>query len=86
MTFEDNLDYKGDLPGTAYIDFKTTAPTDSCFDPEQENMFVVSYVIILAFHPKLKLDRVIIQRSFGHSLEQLATIDYLTNDQVPFVD
>ena len=81
VTFEDNLGYKGDLPVVAYIDFETTAPTDSCFDPEQKKMFVVSYVIILAFHPKLKMDRVIIQRSFGHSLEQLATIDYLTNVQ-----
>ena len=49
-------------------------------------MFVVSYVIIVAFHPKLKMDRVIIQRSFGHSLEKLTTIDYLTNDQMCFVD
>ena len=81
VTFEDNLGYKGDLPVVAYIDFETTAPTDSCFDPEQKKMFVVSYVIILAFHPKLKMDRVIIQRSFGHSLEQLTTIDYLTNVQ-----
>ena len=80
MTFEDNLGYKGDLPVVAYIDFETIAPTDSCFDPEQKQMFVVSYVIILAFHPKLKMDRVIIQRSLGHSLQQLTTIDYLTND------
>ena len=69
VTFEDNLGYKGNLPVVAYIDFETTTPTDSCFDPEQKNMFVVSYIIILAFHPKLKLDRVIIQHSFGHSLE-----------------
>ena len=77
VTFEDNLGYKGDLPVVAYIHFETTAPTDSYFDPEQKNMFVVSYVIILAFHPKLKMDRVIIQGSFGHSLQQLTTINYL---------
>ena len=46
----------------------------------------MSYVIMLAFHPKLKMDRVIIQRSFGHSLQQLTTIDYLTNDQMSFVN
>ena len=63
-----------------------TAPTGSYFDPEQKNIFVVSYVITLAFHPNLKLDRVIIQRSFGHSLEQFTTIDYLKNDQMSFVD
>ena len=93
VTFEDNLGYKGDLPVIAYISLETTASTDSCFDPEQKKMFVVSYVIILvsyviilAFHPKLKMDRVIIQRSFGHSLEQLTTIDYLANGQMSFVD
>ena len=49
-------------------------------------MFVVSYVIIVSFHPKFKMDRVIIQRSFEHFLEKLTTIDYLTNDQMSFVD
>ena len=86
VTFEDNLGYKGDLPVVAYIDFETSTPTDSCFDPEQKKMFVMSYVVMLAFHPKLKMDRVIIQRSFGHSLQQLTTIDYLTNDQMSFVN
>ena len=86
MTFEDNLDYKGDLPVVAYIDFETNVPIDSCFDPKQKKMFVVSYVIILAFHPKLKMNRVIIQRSFGHLFEQLTTINYLTNGQMPFVN
>ena len=32
------------------------------------------------------MDRVIIQRGFEHSLEKLAKIDYLTNDQMSFVD
>ena len=26
------------------------------------------------------------ERSYGHSLEQLKTIDYLTNDQISFID
>ena len=68
VIFEANLGYKGNLPVVAYIDFETTAPTNSCFDTEQKNMFVVSYVIILDFHPKLKMDRVVIQNIFGHSL------------------
>ena len=34
VTFEDNLKYKGDLPLAAYIVFETTAPTDSCLDPD----------------------------------------------------
>ena len=41
-------------------------------------MFVVSYVMIVAFHPALKLDRITIYRSFVHSLEQLTTVDYFS--------
>ena len=71
LTFEENLKFKRDVPLTTYIDFETTAPTDDYLDPESNKMNVVSYVIILAFHPKLKLPRIIIERSFGHSLEKL---------------
>ena len=65
---------------------KPTAPTNNCFDTEQKDMFVVSYVLIVAFHPDPNLNRIIVQRSFAHSLEQLTIIDYLTNDQMSFVD
>ena len=36
VTFEDALGCNGDLPVVVYIDFETTAPTDSCFDPVQK--------------------------------------------------
>ena len=65
LLFKENLKYKGDIPLVAYIDFETTAPTDECFDPENSDMFAVSYVITFAFHPDLDIDRVIIERSFG---------------------
>ena len=86
VSFEDNFGYKADLPVVAYIDFKATAPTDACFHPEQKQMFVVSYVIILPFHPKLNIDGVIVQSSVGHSLEKSTSIDYLKNYQMAFVD
>ena len=41
VTYEENLKYKGDIPITIYFDFETTMPTDSCYDPEQKEMFVV---------------------------------------------
>ena len=53
LTFEENIKFKRDVPLTTYIDFETTAPTDCCLDPESNKMNVISYVIILAFHPKL---------------------------------
>ena len=86
LTFEENMKFKRDVPLTTYIDFETTAPTDCCLDPESNKMNVVSYVIILAFHPKLQLPRIIIERSFGHSLEKLSQIDYLTSEQLKYGD
>ena len=46
----------------------------------------MSYVLIVAFHPYLNLRKIIAQRSYGHLSEQLTTIDYLTNDQMSFID
>ena len=86
IRFQDNFHAKGDLPFVIYFDFETTAPTDNCFDPEQKTMFVVSYVMIVAFHPALKLTRIIIQRSYLHSLEQLTRLDYFTQDQMKFIN
>ena len=86
LTFEENLKLKYDIPLTAYIDLETTAPTDTMLDPESCKMQVVSYAIIFAFHPKLEMKRIIIERSFGHSLEKLTTIDHLTSDQFKFID
>ena len=71
LSYQNNFHAKGDVPFVIYSDFKTTAPTDNFLDPEQKKMFVVSYVMIVAFHPELKLDLIIIQRSFAHLIEQL---------------
>ena len=49
-------------------------------------MFFVSYVFIAAFHQALNLNRIIIQRSYLHSLEELTTIKYLNDDQMKFID
>ena len=84
ITFEENLKYKSDIPLTAYIDFETTTPTDDCLDPENAKMFGVSYVIIFTFHPELEIDKVIIERSFGHSEYTLTSLNYLTVDQLNF--
>ena len=79
ISFEDNFHAKGDL---VYFEFETTAPTDNCFDPEQKTMFVVSYVMIVAFHPDLKIDKIIIQRSYAHAIEQLTSLDYFSQNQI----
>ena len=86
ISFEDNFHAKGDLPFVIYFDFETTAPTDNCFDPEQKTMFVVSYVVIVAFRPDLKIDRIIIQGSFAHATKQLTSLDYFSQDQIKCIN
>ena len=49
-------------------------------------MFVVSYVMIFAFNPELNLERIIIQRSFAHSIDQLTSLNYFTREQITFID
>ena len=85
ITFEDNFKSKGDISKVIYFDFETTAPTENCFDPEQKQMFVMSYVLIAAFDPHLKLRKIIVQRNYSHTFQQLTTLDYLTNDQMKFI-
>ena len=86
ITYQNNFHTKGDVPSIVYFNFETTAPTDNCLDPEQKKMFIVSYVIIVAFHPALILDRIIIYRSFAHSMKQLTTLDYFSREQITFIE
>ena len=84
ITFEKNLKCKNDTPLITNIDFKTTASTDGCLDPENPKMFAVSYVISFTFHPELEIDKVIIERSSGHSEYTVTSLNYLTVDQLNF--
>ena len=72
------MKFKDDIPLTVY--------TDECLHPESKKMFVVPYVIIFAFHPELDVDRIIIERSFGHSEHSLTSLNYLTIDQLQYKD
>ena len=49
-------------------------------------MLIVSYVVIVAFHPALKLNRMIIYRSFAHSIDRLTTLDYFNREQTSFLE
>ena len=84
MTFEENLKYKSNIPLVAYFNSETTAPADHFLDTENRKMFAVSYIITFAFHPDLHIDCLIIEDSFGHSLEKPADLSYLTRKQHKF--
>ena len=42
--------------------------------------------MIVAFHPELSLDRIIIYRSFAHPLDQLTTLNYLNREQITYIE
>ena len=86
ISYRGNFHTKRDIPFIIYFHFETTAPTDYCLDPEQKKIFVVSYVMIVAFHPELEQDRIVIQRSYSHSIEQLTSLNYFTQEQINFLD
>ena len=54
-----------------YFDFETTTPANNCFDPEQKKMFVMSYVLIVVFHPHLNLRKIFVQRRYRHSIRTM---------------
>ena len=86
ISYQNYFRTKGDVPFVVYFDSETTAPIDNCLDSEQKKMFVVSCVMIVAFHPALKLDRIIIYRSFSNSIEQLTTLDYFSREKITFIE
>ena len=84
-SFEDNYKAKGDVPFTIYFDFETTSPTDSEYlNPEEKKMFVMSYVIVVAFHPHFNFNRIVVQRSMCHPKEEMTSVNYLSREQFEF--
>ena len=49
-------------------------------------MFVVSYALIVSFHPQIKIPKIIVERSYTHLLKELNSISYLTGDQLSLAD
>ena len=86
ITFEESSYYKYDLPFVAYSDFETSATANGYINVGDDEIHPVSYVSTFAFHPDLNLDRVIFQRSFGHSLNQLYDIFYLSRDILSLIN
>ena len=52
VTYDDNFKFRGDLPLFPYFDFETTASGILAFDPNNNEMYPVSLVIIFIDSPK----------------------------------
>ena len=73
INYEDNFRKLGDLPFVVYYDFETTTGSVVFFDAK---MYVVSYCIIIAFHPDLNIPRLYIYRSYDQSDEALSSLHH----------
>ena len=73
INYQDNFKKLGDLPFTVYYDFETTTGSVIFFDAK---MYVVSYCMIIAFHPDLNLPRLYIYRSYDQSDEDLTSLHH----------
>ena len=51
-----------------------------------KKMYVVNYCMVFAFHPKLKIERIVIYRSFQQSQEELFDLSHLKEKMLQYVD
>ena len=73
----------GDLPFTVYFNFETTRGDDIMKNPKK---FVISYCQIFAFHPNLKLNQIVIFRSFQQNAEKVYSLDHFSHEYFTFFD
>ena len=83
ISFQENFKSMEDLLFTVYFDFETTKGDDITNDPK---MFVISYCQIYAFHPDLKLNEMVIFRSFQQNAEEIYSLDQISQEHVRFFD
>lgn len=86
ITNKDNFKFRCNLPFAVFFDFETTTASFSALNSDKSERYPVSLVIIFAFHSKWNLERIIIERSFSHSLEKLTTVSYLSSDILENID
>ena len=81
LNYQDNYNKLGDLPFAIYYDFETTTGSVTFFDAK---MYVVSYCIIIAFHPELKLPRVVVYRSYDQNKNEISSLSHFQISDIDF--
>ena len=87
VDYQENYKKIGDHPFSMFFDFETKTRSVVFFDAK---MYVVSYCIIVAFHPELNLPRLVIYRSYDETINQLNSLvhldiakqDFFENEQI----
>ena len=73
VNYQENFNKIGDLPFAIYYDFETTTGSGIFHDAK---MYIVSYCIVVAFHPDLKIPHMVIYRSFDQSLAEVESLQH----------
>ena len=73
MNYQENCNKIGDLPFATYYDFETTTGSGLFHDAKT---YIVSYCIVVAFHPDLKILHMVIYRSFDQSLAEVESLQH----------
>ena len=81
INFQDNFNKIGDLPFSVYYDFETTTGSGVFFDAK---MYVVSYCMVVAFHPDLNLPHLFIYHVYDQTKEKLESMFHFSVIQKDF--
>ena len=73
VNYQENFNKIGDLPFAIYYDFETTTGSGIFHDAK---MYIVSYCIVVGFHPDLKIPHMVIYRSFDQSLAEVESLQH----------
>ena len=81
--FEDHYRFWGDLQFAVHFDFETATGSDLFLD---KKMYMISYCMIFAFHPKLKIGRIVVYRSFQQNQEENFDLSYWREKMLQHID
>ena len=82
VNYQENFNKIGDLPFAIYYDFGTTMGSGIFYDAK---VYVVSYCIVVAFHPDLKISHMVIYRSFDQSLAEVESLQHFIDLKQDFL-
>ena len=81
IDYQDNYKHLGDVPFSIYFDFETTTGSVVFYDAK---MSVVSYCMVIVFHPELDIPRICVFRSYDQSADQLTSLSHFETLQYNF--
>ena len=73
IDYKDHFSSLGVVPFSVYYDFETTTGSAVFFDAK---MYVVSYCIIVAFYPDLKIQRLVVYRGYDQDQQELQSLTH----------